>query len=398
MDKVQEYIESANALQVHHVKFDERSTIHEIIHGFNTTFQNTAKMTWLAATSIPYPMIPDPIELTEDDVTVRIMTCRRHAFEESWAPISAVKHTFEYDDEGYAYETTEVFADVLYLIAGNSHADIERFRDKVSDRTHPKSPPPSGRDIFRFNVREGQYERTHRAAEFDHSGLIGIDAEYEKIKGAITSYHKKAALFKRIGITAGLNILLYGPPGTGKTSVVKALTSEMKMPIYIANIEKVGGNSDVLTAMLSPSVSQRSIVLIEDFDRYLSGGVGMSGILNALDGVTPSMNVVRIFSANDPEIIQNNQALSSRMALVLKFPYPSIEALLAQCRRVFQKAERRLVAVMFQKIQEARVHVTLRDLNMFMVSYVMDMDDDPDQPIVRMMGDLEGWLERFKKE
>jgi SpoVK/Ycf46/Vps4 family AAA+-type ATPase len=103
-------------------------------------------------------------------------------------------------------------------------------------------------------------------------------------------------------------------------------------------------NEKQLTKMLIPDdvfkiASPFKLVLLEDFDRYLDNNKGnnatMSSILNALDGVFSAVNVIRFFSANDPEIINKNCALSSRMNRILLFELPNIDQARKQIYRVY---------------------------------------------------------------
>lgn len=103
--------------------------------------------------------------------------------------------------------------------------------------------------------------------------------------------------------------LYYGVPRTGKTTLVTAIASHFGRPIYIVNLSTVKNDNELLQAFLTVGVN--AIILIEDIDcigvshkrvvelaplkpnelkapETIAEGVTLSGLLNAIDGVTAS--------------------------------------------------------------------------------------------------------------
>jgi chaperone BCS1 len=125
------------------------------------------------------------------------------------------------------------------------------------------------------------------------------------------------------GIPWRIGLLLYGPPGNGKTSFVKAVTSEFDLELHCMHLNSVQSDEDLCCIMGS---SQPKVVLLEDIDSYdftkkrsdqkgvdsklsLMPGVTMSGLLNAVDGVTPSDGRILFMTTNhrdklDPALIR----------------------------------------------------------------------------------------------
>ncbi|ODN98483.1 hypothetical protein L198_03728 [Cryptococcus wingfieldii CBS 7118] len=143
------------------------------------------------------------------------------------------------------------------------------------------------------------------------------------------------------GIPHRKGIVLYGEPGTGKTSLVTALASKLNIDMYIVNPAQRGMDDAKLSTLLRNCPSE-TIVLIEDMyidglqaddggeaevqldgaashrDAFVGGGgqppstVTMSGLLNALDGVSSQEGCVVIATTNhlerlDPALIREGR-------------------------------------------------------------------------------------------
>lgn len=95
---------------------------------------------------------------------------------------------------------------------------------------------------------------------------------------------------------------MHGPPGTGKTSFIQSLASKVNMNVAILNLSAASANDDALSNALA-QVPKSCILVIEDLDHYQfeegvtekqegktppkeKNTVSVSGILNAIDGIT----------------------------------------------------------------------------------------------------------------
>jgi SpoVK/Ycf46/Vps4 family AAA+-type ATPase len=195
---------------------------------------------------------------------------------------------------------------------------------------------------------------------------------------------KSHTVLKKVGRTASLNYLLYGDPGTGKTSTIKAIGSMYNMDIYIASFNQ-HVNEDIIQRIMTPIVKQNVLLLVEDFDRYLTSETSsrqVSSFLNALDGVEPSDGVIRFFTANDPSIIAENKALLSRMQRIIKYGAPSADSIAKRVVQIFENAPEDLVT-RFSNEAEKR-ELSLRDVtnllcrNMFRENGLQDSLDQID--------------------
>lgn len=112
------------------------------------------------------------------------------------------------------------------------------------------------------------------------------------------------------GIPYRRGYLLYGPPGSGKTSFIQALAGELDYNICIMNLADPNLTDDRLNYLMN-NLPERSIMLLEDIDAafvkrnkneegYVNG-VTFSGLLNALDGVASSEEIITFMTTNHPE-------------------------------------------------------------------------------------------------
>lgn len=190
--------------------------------------------------------------------------------------------------------------------------------------------------------------------------LIGLDEHYKLVKQDLDNYSKNKDLLIKFGVSTGLNYMLYGPPGTGKSSFVRALAMELEIPVFVVKLTSAHGENSI-TNMLIPNInntqtfdeedltpeeielkkirSQFKILLLEDFDRYLTSdnNKAMSSILNALDGIYPAFGVIRFFSANDPSVISKNSALNSRINRHFFFDKPNLDQIKQQINNVYHR-------------------------------------------------------------
>jgi len=120
--------------------------------------------------------------------------------------------------------------------------------------------------------------------------------------------------YRRLGIPYHRGYAFFGPPGTGKTSLVSALAAHFAMSVYCINL--VDFNDRTLKAAML-DVGRRSVVLFEDIDAMAfggrrptgaeagekpaaaaHGGVTLSGLLNALDGLHAPQEVIFVMTTN----------------------------------------------------------------------------------------------------
>lgn len=162
------------------------------------------------------------------------------------------------------------------------------------------------------------------------SDLVGHGGVLKQVSEDIASRQKYHEFLQSIGEgSRSLNYVLYGPPGTGKTTAIRVAANKLQLPIYIVNPNAI--SPDAVDKALSPSDNKLKILLLEDFDRFLETPSVktsvMPQILNSLDGLDDNSNIIRFFSANNAQIIQDQPALLSRMTSSFYFGLPDVKML-----------------------------------------------------------------------
>lgn len=131
--------------------------------------------------------------------------------------------------------------------------------------------------------------------------------------------------YGRRGIPWHRGYLLYGPPGTGKTSVARALAGEFGLDVWFAPLGDLTKDASLLS--LLAEVHPRSLLLLEDVDVYAAshereaekGELSLSGLLNALDGISTPHGLVTILTTNDRSVLDDALRRPGRIDLQEEF-------------------------------------------------------------------------------
>jgi chaperone BCS1 len=110
------------------------------------------------------------------------------------------------------------------------------------------------------------------------------------------------------GVPHRRGYLLHGPPGNGKTTLVAAVAGEMGLSVAVLSLSNKVLNDDGLRRLVD-DLPPGAVLLLEDIDCAFgakrataeAGGLTMSGLLNALDGVSSREGRVLFLTTNHPE-------------------------------------------------------------------------------------------------
>jgi mitochondrial chaperone BCS1 len=126
------------------------------------------------------------------------------------------------------------------------------------------------------------------SAPFTHPATINTLAMDSNLKTRVCAdleaFLEGRAYYHRLGRVWCRSYLLYGPPGTGKSSFVAAMARFLSFDVYNIDLSHCG--PEELRSLLIHT-SPRSLILMEDLDRYLeeAGSSGTSSILSIMDGI-----------------------------------------------------------------------------------------------------------------
>ncbi|KAI1722405.1 ATPase family associated with various cellular activities (AAA) domain-containing protein [Ditylenchus destructor] len=153
--------------------------------------------------------------------------------------------------------------------------------------------------------------------------VILDDGVMEKLADDLEDFLASEDWYHRLGVPYRRGYLLYGPPGTGKTSFVAAFASHFGMSVRVLSLTDDCLNDQQLHRALS-CPSHRSITILEDIDvafpkrgekvekekeidewndceKKPSSTVTLSGLLNALDGMTSCERRIVFMTTNCKE-------------------------------------------------------------------------------------------------
>ncbi|KAL6642818.1 hypothetical protein ACP70R_020999 [Stipagrostis hirtigluma subsp. patula] len=139
------------------------------------------------------------------------------------------------------------------------------------------------------------------SAPFTHPATldtVAMDPELKaRVRADLESFLKGRAYYHRLGRVWRRSYLLYGPPGTGKSTFAAAMARFLGYDVY--EIDMSRGGCDDLRALLLDT-APRSLILVEDLDRYLRGGDGETAaartaqVLSFMDGLSSCCREERV--------------------------------------------------------------------------------------------------------
>ncbi|KAK7292843.1 hypothetical protein RJT34_15697 [Clitoria ternatea] len=166
-----------------------------------------------------------------------------------------------------------------------------------------------------------------RSVPFTHPATFETMAMEKDLKNKIKSdlelFLKARQYYRRLGRAWKRSFLLYGPSGTGKSSFVAAMANFLRYDVYDVDLSKVRGDSDLKCLLLETTA--KSIVVVEDFDRFLESesAVTASGIQNFMDGIVSSCcgeERIMVFTMNTKECVDPNLLRPGRVDVHINFP------------------------------------------------------------------------------
>lgn len=163
--------------------------------------------------------------------------------------------------------------------------------------------------------------------------IVGQEHAKAKVK-VITKYLENPESF---GPWAPKNILFYGLPGTGKTMLVKALSNELNVPLYLVKAtsligEHVGDSSSKIHDLFKKaSDNAPSIIFIDEIDaialhrsfQSIRGDVSeiVNALLTEMDGIEENKSVITIGATNNQNSL--DLGVRSRFEEEIEFKLPN---------------------------------------------------------------------------
>jgi chaperone BCS1 len=161
------------------------------------------------------------------------------------------------------------------------------------------------------------------------------------------------------GIPYQRGYLLYGPPGTGKTSLSACLAGCGRLDIYVLSLSST--NEQALNALFN-ELPSHCVLLLEDVDAVVTtqarqaedasdddktdsgkegkqkakGGISLSALLNALDGVSAPEGRVLAMTTNHPERLDPALIRPGRVDLKIELGFADREIIVNLFRFIYK--------------------------------------------------------------
>ncbi len=202
----------------------------------------------------------------------------------------------------------------------------------------------SKKDYCRVYVTEwSDWCATEPALARRPESVILKAGQLEEIRNDLLAFRRRGAWYADRGIPYRRGYLLHGPPGTGKSSLVRALTADLEMSLYVLNLGSHTLSDERLEKLLA-KVAPGAAILVEDVDCAAphrsgeatkegdaTGALTLSGLLNALDGILSSEGRVLFMTTNRPEVLDEALIRPGRVDLRLHLGLADQD----QARRLF---------------------------------------------------------------
>ena len=234
---------------------------------------------------------------------------------------SLVKAYVNQDDDKFKTVVLQIAAHEAKLGHDNIARELKLQMDKVGTKKA---------SIIKLNAQNPMLLYSVPTVEL--SELVVSDEIDEKIRKILMEYRNRVKL-NSFGLMNRRKILIEGKPGTGKTMTASVIASELTLPLYTVQVDKLvtkfmGETSARLRQIFDNMEIQQGIYLFDEFDaigadRSLDNEVGeMRRILNSfLQFIEQdSSDSIIIAATNNQKML--DQALFRRFDDVLHYDLP----------------------------------------------------------------------------
>ena len=242
-----------------------------------------------------------------------------------------IKAHIEHEDDRFKTVVLQIAA----YEATRGHETYARELKKYAE----KIGAPKG-NVFRLNQQTPMLLMTIPSDRL--TDLIVSDEILERIERILNEFRNRNKL-QKYGLMNRRKILIEGRPGTGKTFTASVIASELDLPLYTVQVDKVvtkfmGETSAKLRQIFDAVSSSTGVYFFDEFDaigadRGLDNEVGearriLNSFLQFLDQDESESVIVAV--TNNQRLL--DQALFRRFDDVLHYSMPSMEDI----RRLFE--------------------------------------------------------------
>jgi mitochondrial chaperone BCS1 len=222
---------------------------------------------------------------------------------------------------------------ITLQIVGGTRKLVEELLAEAHASSFPASP-----GVCIRTARNDCWMATSWQPRRPLESLVLADQTLEDLLEDLRDFYGSASWYADRGIPYRRGYLLHGPPGTGKTTLVLAVAGELKLSVAVLSLSNRLMSDESLRTVVD-DLPVGTLLLIEDVDCAFKEsrsttsdtGVTLSGLLNALDGVSSREGRVLFLTTNHPERLDPALVRPGRVDRKVELGYATPD----QARRLF---------------------------------------------------------------
>ena len=214
-------------------------------------------------------------------------------------------------------------------------------------------------------------------SSFTMKDLVCTPSVQEDLEYFIKERKQADILFKK-DIPVSNKILLHGPSGCGKTLTAYVLAGELNRPLMIVNLgtiisSKLGETSKNLTRIFKAAVTEKAIILLDEFDSlgkirdYDQDHGEMKRVVNTILQLFDFVNHDTIVIAATNQLQMIDDALIRRFGLTIKIDLPQSE----QIQTLIRNTVKDRYVFDDNKQKEFIINEVCKDLSYYIIKHTL---------------------------